>query len=98
LKKRIEYPWNEAFKQLNWMPFMSRIKYHSVLYIYKALNNLASTQSTNYFAYNSNRISARTGDHKKLILLKPNINFYINSLFYKGIQIYNVLSLFIRSI
>lgn len=97
LKENSDYCWRSAFNRLNWSSIESRIKYHSVLYIYKAMNGLASTLASGFFSYTSNRRSARIGDNKKIELIKPNNNFYINSIFYKGINYFNSMSYVIRN-
>ena len=45
----------------------------------------------------TNRRSTRISDEKTIELVKPNNNFYINSIFYKGIQYYNSMSFDIRN-
>ena len=97
LKQKYDFSGSLAIKTLNWMKTETRIKFHSVLYINKSLNGLASTLSSERFSFVRTRTSARLNDNKKLILLKPNNNFYINSLFYKGIQVYNDLDYNIRN-
>jgi hypothetical protein len=97
LKERNDYSWSEAFKRLNWMPIKSRINFHSVIYIYKAMNNMASTLSTSFFTYATTRSSSRISDDKKLSVIRPNNDFYKHSIFYDGIQLYNSMSYEIRS-
>ena len=97
LKENYNYCWREAFSRLNWSSIDSRIKSHSVIYIYKAINGFASTHSQNFFNYISNRRSARNNDNKMIELITPLNNFYINSIFYKGIKYYNSLRYEIRN-
>ena len=87
----------DALKRLEWLPLKNRIGYHSVIYIFKSMNNLASNMSSNFFQYSKTRTSNRLGDDLKLNLINPKNNFFINSLFYNGIKIYNDLSFEIRS-
>lgn len=97
-KNRFSQNSTETLKYLKWLSFENRIKYHSVIFIFKSMNDMTSTQSSKYFTYSENRRSNRLSDDKKLKIIKPNNNFYINSLFYKGLQIFNNLSLNLRSI
>ncbi len=46
---------NEAFSLLDWIPISSRVKYNSVIYIFKALNNLVSNFATNFFEFSNTR-------------------------------------------
>ena len=52
--------------------------------------------TTNFFSYSTTRTSARLGDNRKLAIVSPKNNFYMNSLFYKGIKTFNDLSMDIR--
>lgn len=97
LKERMDYSWTEAKRRLNWMTTENRIKCHSMIYIFKAMNNMASTLSQTFFSYSTTRSSHRFSDNRKLKLIKPNNDFYYNSIFYKGIQVYNDLVCEIRS-
>ena len=96
LRERYDYSSTEALKRMNWLSLKTRINYFSVIYIYKSLNNLAANMSTNFFSYSTTRTSARLGDDRKLAIVSPKNNFYMNSLFYKGIKIFNDLSIDIR--
>lgn len=92
------YSGSEAINRLKWLNEELRIKFHSTVYIFKALHNLTSNMTSNLFTFATTRYSSRINDNFKLSLLKPNNNFYMNSLFYNGIKCYNDLPLNIRSI
>ena len=96
LNEKYSYSSMDAIKRLNWLSFHSRIKYHSVIYIYKSLHNMVSNISETFFSYSLTRSSNRLGDDHILALINPKKKFYINSLFYKGIQLYNDLNIDIR--
>ena len=97
LKQNNNYSSIDAIKRLNWIRIENRIKLHTVIYIFKALNGLASTLAQSLFVFSNTRFSSRLSDGRKLKLIKSNNNFYNNSIFYKGITYYNELPLEIRS-
>ena len=98
LNKNFIDSWNENFRTLKWMRTEERIKFHSIIYIFKSINKMTSDITSNFFIYSTNRRSGRISDDRKLILLKANNNFYQNSLFSKGIAIFNDLNYEFRSL
>ena len=60
----------ELIRTLNWLPTRKRFEFHTLCYIFKALNKLGSNVSSNYFEIVT-KFSQRTGDSLKLKL--PNI-------------------------
>ena len=81
------------------MPIENRMKYHSMVYIYKCLKNLTSDHTSNLFQRitTENRRSARLNDDQKLIVPKIKNNFLKNTIFYSGVMLYNNLSYEIRN-
>ena len=86
----------ELIRTLNWLPTRKRFELHTLCYIFKALNKLGSNVSSNYFEIVT-KFSQRTGDSLKLKLPNIKTNFLVNTIFYKGINIYNDLSFDIRN-
>ena len=87
----------ELFKDLNWMTIEKRIKFHSILYIYKSLNGLNSNNSNKFFEFTSH-YSRRTSDRLKLKVPNIKLNFLANTLFFKGIKAYNELPFNLRNL
>ena len=96
---KIDESSSQLFKSLNWMPIENRMKYHSMVYIYKCLKNLTSDHTSNLFQRitTENRRSARLNDDQKLIVPKIKNNFLKNTIFYSGVMLYNNLSYEIRN-
>jgi hypothetical protein len=97
LKEGYEYPFNASLKRLNWLPIESRMIFNSNVYIFKALNGMASDYSKNFFKLKNTRNSTRINDDKTLELPKPNNEFFKNTIFYTGVKNYNSMSYHIRS-
>ena len=93
-----ENGWKTAFIELDWIPVNLRVNYHSIIFIFKCLNSLSSNYASKLFEFSTSQFSSRISDDKILKLQKPNNNFYQNSIFYKGIKVWNELSIEIRSL
>ena len=49
------------FQELDWMSLKNAIKYQTILYIYKAINEFASNFAKHLFKLNTSRTIARAG-------------------------------------
>ena len=86
------------FQRLNWMPIKNAIKFQSILYIYKSINGLCSDYTKTLFSINTNRTSGRVG-RDSLSISVPTVkkNFFKNTIFIKGADMWNSMGLDIRS-
>jgi hypothetical protein len=93
-------PWRTScsslFSPLNSMHFYKRVEYKRVNYIFKCLNDLTSTYgSENFFKLNDGRRSWRLKDSLRLKFPSIKNSFLGNSIFYKGLEIWNIRPQFI---
>ncbi len=84
------------FNRLKWAPITDRFKTHAVNFIYKSIHGLNAKHCKTFFNFVT-RYSSRTSDSLKLIEPKIKNNFLKNTIFYKGIKIWNDLPLEVRS-
>jgi hypothetical protein len=74
------------FNRLKWSPFSSTFNFHTVKYIYRALNDMASENSSEFFKRKS-RINRRIAEDELMLdIPRAKYNFLINSIFYNGIK------------
>ena len=86
------------FERLNWKTIDNTVKTQSTIYIHKSINGFGSEITKKLFEINSNRISSRRGrDQLHINVPTPKNNFFKNSLFYRGIEIWNSIPLSLRS-
>ena len=88
------------FQSLNWMTIENRMRYHSMVYIFKCLKELTSNYTSKLFEKSitkGNRRSVRINDDQSLIVPQIKNNFLKNSIFYAGVMLYNNLSYDIRN-
>jgi hypothetical protein len=89
---------NNTFAKLKWNKFSDRLNFNTCKYIYKALNQLSSDYSKQFFNYIT-RVNTRLGeDQLKLVIPNAKCNFLINTIFYKGVKGWNNLPFEIRNI
>ncbi len=76
----------ELFKQLNWMSFETIIRFETTKFIYKSINGLVS--NIKLFTFEPKR-RTRSDDQKHLQISSGKLNYTQNSIFYKGVNIWN---------
>ena len=81
------------------MSIQDTIKYESLIYIFKSLKGLNSDFSKNLFEVNQNRTSRRQIGRDFLYINYPTVkrNFFENTIFSKGVKIWNQIQLDLRS-
>ncbi len=85
------------FEKLNWNKFSDRLNFNTCKYIYKALNQLSSDYSKEFFNY-IKRVNKRLReDQLKLVIPKAKCNFLVITIFYKGVKEWNNLPFEIRN-
>ena len=87
------------FERLGWKTLKSTISYESLIYIFKSINGFGSESSKDIFEVNNNRTSRRRCGRDRLHINPPMArkNFLSNTIFCKGIELWNSISLDIRS-
>ncbi len=75
------------FQQLNWKPFEERLR-TSLKYIFKSLHGMAADTSSGLFNY-MNHTRSRRFDNFMLQLPNIKSNFLQNTIFYKGVKLWN---------
>jgi hypothetical protein len=86
------------FASLEWMPIQNALKYQTVLYIYKAINGFGSDFTQNLFKYNTDRTGSRNHrDSHYINAPVVKIKCLENSVFHKGVKVWNSLPLDIRT-
>ncbi len=74
------------FEKLNWNKFSDRLNFNTSKYIYKALNQLSSNYSKEFFNY-IKRVNTRLSiDQLKLVIPNAKCNFLVKTIFYKGVK------------
>ena len=87
-------------ERLNIASIEKTVKYHSLNYIYKVINNMASEESRVIFPVNQQRTSRRSGigrDDKFINTTIAKKRMTQNSLFHEGIKHWNNLPIEVRS-
>ncbi len=85
------------FQQLNWKSFQERLRISSLKYIFKSLHGMAADTSSGLFIY-MNHTRSRRFDNSMLELPNIKSNFLQNTIFYKGVKLWNDLPLNIRQL
>jgi len=86
------------YERLNWKSLLNAIKFESMIYIFKSINGLNSEHSRDLFEINVNRTSRRTGrDGLYINEPKSTKNFLFNTIFCKGVKLWNSLPFDMRS-
>jgi len=99
LNKTVRTPTPGLFKQLKWLSFSDRCKYHTSILIYKTLNNMAPSYMTDIISFSKNdNYSLRSVKHNDLVLKKkPKTQFFKDSFCYYSISIWNKIPCNIRN-
>ena len=77
LNKPLRSPSVGLYKELNWLSFSDRCKYHSAVLVYKTLNNMAPSYLSEILKFSQNeKYSLRSANRHDLVLkIKPRTNF-----------------------
>jgi hypothetical protein len=86
-----------SFKRLKVMSLKERFVYNSLIYIFKALHSLSSINFDNYFRYKTQRPSARNENEFQLDIPFTRLKVFKNTIFVKGVELYNAIDLKFRS-
>jgi hypothetical protein len=86
------------FEKLDIMPLKKRLLFNSSIYIYKALNSLCSLNSIKFFSFKTQRSSCRSANKLELFVPFTRLTVFQNTIFVKGVKIYNSIDLKIRSV
>jgi len=99
LNKPVRTPTPGLFKQLKWLSFSDRCKYHTSILIYKTLNNMAPSYMTDIISFSKNdHYSLWSVKHNDLVLKKkPKTQFFKDSFPYYSISMWNKIPCNIRN-
>lgn len=76
---------------LEWIPVASKIEFLTMIFIYKIANNLMPDYLNAYITYNRDIHNYPTRSRDNFYILRTNYKRAMNSLFYKGLNKYNML-------
>ena len=98
LNKPMRSPTEGLFKQLNWLSFNDRCKYHTSVLVYKVINHMAPTYMSDILTFSRNeRHNLRSSTHNDLVLQgKPRTNYFKDSFSYFSMRIWNDVPVDIR--
>jgi hypothetical protein len=85
------------FKELKWLKIENLINFRAFIFIFKSINKLLCEPSNDLFKFNERRIT-RSQNLNHLFLQNYKLQYCRNSIFYKGIELWNKLELNIRSL
>jgi len=85
------------FEKLDIMPLKKRLLFNSSIYICKASNSLCSLNSIKFFSFKTQR-SSRSANKFELFVPFTRLTVFQNTIFIKGVTIYNSIDLKIRSV
>ena len=99
LNKPMRSPSVGLYKELNWLSFSDRCKYHSAVLVYKTLNNMAPSYLSEILKFSQNeKYSLRSANRHDLVLkIKPRTNLIQNTFAYYSMKIWNNIPIFIRN-
>jgi hypothetical protein len=89
---------SDLLKELHWLSFSDRCKYHTTLLVYKIFNNMAPIYMSELIAFCQNdSYSLRSTSRKDLVLqTKPRTNLYKDSFSYYSFKVWNDISMELR--
>ena len=98
LNKPIRTPSEGLFKQLNWLSFSDRCKYHTSVLVYKVTNDIAPTYMSDILTFSKNQNhNLRSSMHNDLVLKRiPRTNYYKDSFSYFSMKVWNDIPVDIR--
>ena len=87
------------FKELKWLSFSDRCKYHCAVLVFKSLNNMAPPYLSEMLTFSMNeKYSLRSTKHKDLIVkIKPRTNSMKYTFSYYSMNVWNNIPTHIRS-
>jgi hypothetical protein len=85
------------FSQLRWLNINNLIRFYACLYIHKSVNNLLCKTSNEFFNL-SHRRSTRSDCMSLLSVPNYKTQYCRNSIFYKGIELWNNVDINLRNI
>ena len=86
------------FEKLNIMSLKKRLLFNSSIYIYKALNSLCSLNSIKFFNLKTQRTSSRSANILELVVPFTRLTVFQNTIFVKGVKIYNSIDFKSKSV
>jgi hypothetical protein len=91
-------PTEGFFKQLNWLSFNDRCKYHTPVLVYKIMNHMAPTYLSDILTFSRNENhNLRSSTRNDLVLQrKPRTNYYKDSFSYFSMKVWNDIPVDIR--
>ena len=99
LKKPTRTPSAGLFRELHWLSFSDRCKYHAAVLVYKTLHNMAPEYMSEILTFSSNdNYSLRSISNNDLVLLRtPRTNIYKDTFSYYTVNIWNHIPIDIRN-
>ena len=100
LNAKIMTPSDQMFSKIKWLSFPQKLRYHTCIMMYKALNNMAPEYIQNLFLMTSvshNR-NLRSVDSELLKAPFSRTNYCANAFAIKGAQEWNSLPLELRTV
>ena len=98
LMSRFDSPSAPLFKQLRWLTFENRCKFHVAVLVYKGLNKLVPSYVSDLINItNNSNYNLRSVTNRNIIYLKPKTNFLKQSFSYSCIKTWNDLPVKIRN-
>ena len=98
LGKSKRAPSTDLFKELKWLKFSDRCKYHSAVLVYKTLNNMAPSYMSEIVSFSENNLyMLRSVTNKDIVLqTRPRTNYMKSSFTYYSRNVWNIIPLEIR--
>ena len=98
LGKSKRAPSTDLFKELKWLNFSDRCRYHSAVLVYKTLNNMAPSYMSEIVSFSENNLyMLRSITNKDLVLqTRPRTNYMTSSFSYYSRNVWNAIALEIR--
>ena len=99
LAKPKRSPTSELFKQLNWLTFTDRCKYHCAVIVYKTMNNMTPIYMSEIITFAKNETySLRSSVHNDLVVkTKPRTKYYKDTFAYYSMNIWNETPIYLRN-
>lgn len=87
------------FKQLHWLSFTDRCKYHSAVLVYKTINHMAPQYMCEVLTFSQNeKYNLRSTTHNDLTLQsRPHSKYFKDSFGYYSMNIWNSIPSHIRN-
>ena len=89
---------HNLYKKYSILPFNDLIKFSAFKYIFKVLSKITPLLTHNLFTFSNHAIKTRSMTKKQLSLPKFRLTLMKNSIFYKGVTLYNDIPYEIRNL